>query len=84
MKLLLISNSTAHGGGYLDHCEGAITEVLAPSVRTVLFVPYALRNRDGYAAKVRIRLRASARDIASFRDELASRGTGQRGGRRSD
>jgi dipeptidase E len=58
MRLLLISNSTAHGGGYLDHCAEAIVSVLAPAVRRVLFVPYAAHDHDVYAAKVRGRFEA--------------------------
>jgi dipeptidase E len=54
-RLLLISNSTVHGSGYLDHAEGEIRDFLA-SVRQVLFVPYALRDCDGYAAKAAQRL----------------------------
>jgi len=59
MRLLLVSTSTLHGTGYLDHCEGAIASCLAASVsRTVsrvLFVPYAVADRDEYAAKARAR-----------------------------
>jgi dipeptidase E len=58
MRLLLISNSTAHGGGYLDHCAAAIVSVLGPSVRRLLFVPYAVHDHDVYAAKVRARFDA--------------------------
>lgn len=68
MRLLLISNSTAHGGGYLDHCEGAITNVLAPSVGTVLFVPFALHDRDGYARRVRTRFETMGRELESVHD----------------
>ena len=50
MRLLLISNSTRHGGGYLDHCADAIVSFLGPSVRRVAFVPYAVSDRDAYAA----------------------------------
>jgi dipeptidase E len=53
-RLLLISNSTAHGAGYLDHCAEALSEFLA-GVSRVLFVPFALRDHDGYAAKARER-----------------------------
>lgn len=53
--LLLLSNSTLHGRGYLDHAEGAIREHLAGRARTVLFVPFALHDRAAYAAKVRER-----------------------------
>jgi dipeptidase E len=54
MRLLLISNSTLYGGGYLDHCAGAIGSLLNPP-QSVLFVPYALFDRDAYAAKARAR-----------------------------
>lgn len=47
-KLLLISNSTQHGRGYLDHAETEIRGLLG-SRKQVLFVPYALYDRDGYA-----------------------------------
>ena len=68
MRLLLISNSTAHGGGYLDHCADAITLLLKPSVATVLFVPYAVHDRDGYAAKVRARFEAMGLALDSVHD----------------
>jgi dipeptidase E len=55
MRLLLVSNSTLHGSGYLDHCAEAIAAFLGPSVARVLFVPYAVFDRDGYAAKARKR-----------------------------
>lgn len=54
-RLLLISNSTSHGGGYLDHCEAEMRATLAGAGR-VLFVPFALRDRDRYAASARERL----------------------------
>jgi len=47
-ELLLISNSTQHGRGYLDHAESEIRDLLGPRKR-VLFAPYALHDRDGYA-----------------------------------
>lgn len=53
MRLLLISNSTLYGGGYLDHCAAAIEALLKPDVTRVLFVPYALFDRDAYAARAR-------------------------------
>lgn len=58
MRLLLISNSTRYGGGYLDHCAGAIVSFLGPAVGRVLFVPYAVLDRDKYAAKARARFEA--------------------------
>jgi dipeptidase E len=51
-RLLLISNSTLHGSGYLDHAEAEIRNFLAEA-RPVLFVPYALYDRDAYAEQSR-------------------------------
>jgi len=32
MRLMLISSSTIHGSGYLDHCGAAIERLLRPAV----------------------------------------------------
>ncbi|XP_069839471.1 alpha-aspartyl dipeptidase-like isoform X2 [Dendropsophus ebraccatus] len=48
-RLLLISNSTLHGGGYLEHCQDHIQTFLGKQVKRVLFIPYALHDRDEYA-----------------------------------
>lgn len=56
-NLLLVSTSTTFGTGYLDHCAAAMSEALGDA-RRVLFVPYALHDRDGYAAKARERFEA--------------------------
>lgn len=52
-RLLLISNSTSFGGKYLDHCSGAIRDLLGDLSGTVLFVPWALADWDGYARRAR-------------------------------
>jgi len=39
-NLLLISNSTLHGSGYLDHCADEIKKFLGET-KKVLFIPYA-------------------------------------------
>ena len=45
-RLLLISNSTLHGSGYLDHCAEAIASFLGPSVtRGPVRAVRALRSR---------------------------------------
>lgn len=54
-NLLLISSSTIHGHGYLDHVEEEIRELLG-SIQRVAFVPYALYDRDAYVNKVGQRL----------------------------
>ena len=53
-RLLLISNSTLHGSGYLDHAASEISDFLGDAKR-VLFVPYALYDMDQYAAQARAR-----------------------------
>jgi dipeptidase E len=68
MRLLLVSNSTLHGSGYLDHCADAIASFLGPSVKRVLFVPYALFDRDGYVAKTRTRFGAMGYGLDSVHD----------------
>jgi dipeptidase E len=68
MRLLLVSNSTLHGSGYLDHCAAAIAAFLGASVKRVLFVPYALFDREGYAAKVRARFEALGYGLDSVHD----------------
>lgn len=63
-RLLLVSSSTIHGQGYLDHVAEALSAFLA-GVKTVTFVPYALADRDGYAAKVRERLALLGKEVLS-------------------
>lgn len=53
-RVLLISNSTLYGSGYLDHAESEIQSFLG-SVGEVLFVPFALYDRAAYAATARDR-----------------------------
>ncbi|MEV7086413.1 dipeptidase PepE [Streptomyces sp. NPDC093085] len=51
MRLLLLSNSTAPGRGYLDHAREEIGALL-DGARRLVFVPYALADHDGYTAQV--------------------------------
>jgi len=71
-ELLLLSNSTNHGQGYLDHAEAAIAEILGP-VRTILFVPFALHDRAGYAAKFATRMAAMGVEAEALADDLTGR-----------
>ena len=68
MRILLISNSTQHGGRWLDHCAGAIATLFGSSVRRVLFVPYAVFDRDAYAAKARNRFSELGYELDSIHD----------------
>ncbi len=63
-RLLLISNSTQHGRSYLEHAEAEIRDLLGPAAR-VLFVPYALHDRDGYAATARKKFEAMGYELES-------------------
>ena len=53
-RILLISNSTLYGSSFLDHAETEIRDFLG-TIERVLFVPFAIHDRDGYAQKARER-----------------------------
>jgi dipeptidase E len=63
-RILLISNSTVHGRGYLDHVEEEIKTFLGGAQR-VLFFPFALYDRDDYAAKAKSRFAAMGHSLES-------------------
>ncbi|XP_063003770.1 alpha-aspartyl dipeptidase-like [Elgaria multicarinata webbii] len=70
-RLLLVSNSTLHGGGYLDHCQGQIQDFLgAADVRTVLFVPYALHDRIAYAKVAREKFESLGYGLDSIHESV--------------
>ena len=50
--LLLLSNSSVYGRGYLEHALAAIEEFLDRRP-TLHFAPYALADHDGYTQRVR-------------------------------
>jgi dipeptidase E len=49
-NLLLLSNSTNSGSGYLEHALKVISEFLA-DVTELVFIPFALADHDGYTAR---------------------------------
>jgi dipeptidase E len=65
MHVLLISNSTLHGSGYLDHAETEIRSFLG-DVKRVLFVPYALFDQDKYAATAQQRFQQMGYELTSI------------------
>jgi dipeptidase E len=67
MRLLLISNSTQHGSGYLDHVEQEIRDFVGKRTR-VVFVPYAVQDRGDYATKARERFRQMGLSLTSVHD----------------
>lgn len=64
-RVLLISNSTLFGSGYLDHAEAEIRDFLGDT-RKVLFIPFALYDRDAYAATARERFQKMGRQVESI------------------
>lgn len=68
MELLLASTSTTYGSGYLDHCAAAVQDLFAGAGR-ILFVPFALADRDAYAARVRERLLRLGLEVDSLHEQ---------------
>lgn len=64
-RILLISNSTLYGSGYLDHAAEEISSFLG-GIKKVLFVPYALYDRDAYAATARERFEKMGFELSSI------------------
>jgi dipeptidase E len=71
-RLLLISNSTNHGQGYLDHVLSEIDAFLGP-VRRLVFVPFALKDHTAYGARAAERLRAIGVEVATLTADEAGR-----------
>ena len=66
-RLLLISNSTLYGSGYLDHAEREIRDFLGNTAR-VIFVPFAVHDLRVYAAKAQERFREMGFVLTSIHD----------------
>src|SRR5256885_16570265 len=66
-RLLLISNSTVHERGYLDHVEDEIQDFLESPAR-VAFVPFALYDRNRYAVQVAARFAKMGYELTSVHD----------------
>jgi dipeptidase E len=66
-RLLLISNSTLHGSGYLDHAETEIREFVG-SGNKVIFVPYAVHDLRACAEKAEDRFRDMGLSLSSIHD----------------
>ena len=64
LQLLLISNSTMHGGGYLEHCREELRDFLG-APKKVLFVPFALHDHEAYADKARPAFEALGHQLGS-------------------
>jgi dipeptidase E len=66
-RLLLISNSTLYGSDYLDHAEAEIRDFLG-SIGRVLFIPFALADHYGYAARARQKFAAMGYALDSIHE----------------
>jgi dipeptidase E len=66
-RVLLISNSTLYGSGYLDHAEGEIRDFLGTAKR-IVFVPFAAFERGRYTEQARTRLHAMGFELTSVHD----------------
>ncbi len=64
-QILLISSSRVHGSGYLEHCESQVRELFS-SLSTVLFLPYALHDRDAYAGQASDRFQELGLELESI------------------
>jgi len=76
-RLLLISNSTMHGREPLAHVLDDLRGFLG-TVRELLFVPWALAEHDGYAARIRsalARIDVRVRPIHEAPNALAAVGS---------
>lgn len=69
-RLLLISNSTNHGEGYLDHCIEEIRDFLA-ECRRLVFAPFAIHDREAYARAVERRLGPEGYRVVILSDDAA-------------
>src|SRR2546427_2423186 len=75
-RLLLISNSTLHGSGYLDHAEKEIRNCVGDRTG-VIFIPFAVHDWRAYAAKAHDRFRdmglalRSVHDVSNMRRAIA-------------
>ena len=68
-RVLLISNSTLFGSGYLDHAETEIRDFLGNAKR-VLFIPFALYDRDAYTETARARFEKMGYELTSIHNPL--------------
>ncbi|MDQ3667773.1 MAG: dipeptidase PepE, partial [Acidobacteriota bacterium] len=66
-RILLISNSTLYGSGFLDHAGEEIRDFLG-EIGRLLFVPFALLDSDAYAAKARTRFNAMGYELDSIHE----------------
>jgi dipeptidase E len=67
VRLLLLSTSTVFGGGYLDYAEEEVRDFFGP-IRRLVFIPFALTDRNGYALKARERFAMMGIEVTSLHE----------------
>jgi dipeptidase E len=68
-RVLLISNSTLFGSGYLDHAEQEIRDFLG-DIKRVLFIPFALYDRDAYSLSASERFKKMGLELTSVHNAI--------------
>lgn len=63
--VLLLSTSRLYGSGYLDHAEDEIRNFLG-KVKRVLFLPFAIHDRNGYASATQKRFAEMGYELTSI------------------
>src|SRR4051795_19186 len=71
-RILLLSTSTIYGGEYLDYAEAEVRDFLG-AVKRVLFVPFALHDRNAYAGRARKRFAQFGYELDSLQDAKDAR-----------
>ncbi len=71
MRLLLLSNSTNAGEGYLEYAKAYIRQFIGPEKITILFIPYAAVtfSWDDYSGRVREKMNDLGYDIAAIHQQ---------------
>jgi dipeptidase E len=72
MRLLLLSNSSNHGRGYLDHAMEAVRAFL-DGARRLHFVPFALHDQAAYTEKARARFAREGLEVVGLTADEAGR-----------
>jgi dipeptidase E len=72
-RLLLLSTSTVFGTQYLEHAFPELRDFLGKTGR-VLFIPYAIQDRDAYAARARAAFGGLGYSLDSIHEAPSPRG----------
>jgi len=71
-RILLLSTSTIYGGQYLDYAEAEVRDFLG-TLKRVLFLPFALHDRNAYAGRARKRFAQFSYELDSLHDAKDAR-----------